>query len=453
MAESTNPAAVIGGTRPSLAWLPPALTAAGYALTLVVFFPGVMNYDARYVYLDSQKGFYGDWQSPVMTWLWHLINPVAPGSASMFLLIATLYWFGIGILSMAIRRRSQPLAIVLPLLALTPPLFALLGVIWRDVLMAATWLLAAALVFSATTWRTKPRMAAQLLALVLIVFGALIRPNAIAAAPLLITYALWPQRFAWKRTALLFVPLAVALYAIMQIVYYGGLGATRQHPLHSVAVFDLGGVTYFSGENQFPVSWQADEMEALRGRCYDPSYWNVYWNGDCKFVMARLEGEPKIFGTPTLTQAWRDAVFAQPAAYLQHRFAFFRTFLFDSHLAMWREDIDRPQQTVFADRPAFMALTAVQDALEPTPLFRMGTWLLASLVLLLPAWRRRASPEGAFLCGVCGSATLYALSYLPLGVASEFRYIYWTVLASVAGLTVALLPRSSNRTTAPALSS
>ena len=47
-----------------------------------------MNYDARYVYLDSLKGFYGDWQSPVMTWLWRTIDPIAPGSASMFLLIA-----------------------------------------------------------------------------------------------------------------------------------------------------------------------------------------------------------------------------------------------------------------------------------------------------------------------------------------------------------------------------
>ena len=55
----------------------------------------------------------------------------------------------------------------------------------------------------------------------------------------------------------------IALYAIVQLVYYGALNATRQHPLHSIAVFDLGGITYFSGENQFPVTWSAQEMEAL----------------------------------------------------------------------------------------------------------------------------------------------------------------------------------------------
>lgn len=423
--------------------LPALLAAAGFALTLCVFYPGIMNYDARYVYLDGQKGFYGDWQSPVMTWLWKTIDPVAPGPASMFLLIAALYWLGIGTLSRALAGRSLFPAIALPLIALTPPLFAFVGIIWRDVLMAASWLLAAALVFTASERAERP-IIIQAIALGLTVLGVLIRPNALAAAPALIAYVLWPRQFSFKRTALLFVPIMIALYAIVQLVYYGALNATRQHPLHSIAVFDLGGITYFTGENQFPVTWSADEAEALRGRCYDPSYWNVYWNGDCKFVMAKLEGEQRIFGTPALSRAWLDAVMKHPLAYMQHRLAFFRTFLFDSHLTMWTADIDDPPRTVFEDRPAFMTLKAVHDALKPTPLFRMGMWLLAGLLLCTLAWPRRNSPEGAFVLGVCGSAVLYVLSYLPLGVASEFRYIYWAVLASAAGLAVVLAPAAKN---------
>ena len=119
--------------------LPLTLAIAGFCLTLTLFYPGIMNYDARYVYLDGRKGSFGDWQSPVMTWLWTVIDPLAPGSASMFLLIATLYWLGIAILATALARRSLTAGIVLPLIALTPPLLALVGVIWRDVLMAACW--------------------------------------------------------------------------------------------------------------------------------------------------------------------------------------------------------------------------------------------------------------------------------------------------------------------------
>lgn len=426
------------GDRPwQTALLPALLATCGFGLTLYVFYPGIMNYDARYVYLDSLKGFYGDWQSPVMTWLWRMIDPAAPGSASMFLLIAALYWLGIGILSFALARQSRALAAALPLIALTPPLFAFVGVIWRDVLMAACWLLAAAAIFAAAG---RAQRIVQAVALALVVLGVLIRPNALAAAPLLITYILWSRQFSFKRTLLLFVPLMLALYIIVQLVYYSALGATRQNPLHSIAVFDLGGITHFSGENRFPVTWSTPEMEALRDRCYDPSYWNVYWNGNCKFVMAKLEHEQHIFGTPALSRAWLAAVTEHPVDYIRHRLVFFRTFLFDSHLGMWTMDIDNPPNTVFQDRAAFMTLKAMHDALQATAVFRMGTWLFASILFCALTWRRRTTAEGAFVLGVCGSATLYVLSYLPLGVAAEFRYVYWAVLASTAGAVVSLIP-------------
>jgi hypothetical protein len=430
-------------------WLPTVLAVllcGGITLSFLLFFPGIMNYDARYVYLDSLRGFYGDWQSPVMTWLWRMIDPVLPGSASMFLLINVLYWAGVGTLTIALTRRSPALAIIFLLIAMTPPLLAFVGVIWRDVLMAACWLYAATRTFAETDRSVAPRTV-PIVAIALVVLGVLIRPNALAAAPLLITYVLWPHEFSWKRTALLFVPIMVALFAIMQLVYYGALNATRQHPLHSIVVFDLGGITYFSGENQFPVTWSADEMEALRDRCYDPSIWNVYWNGDCKFVMAKVEHEQKLFGTPALSRAWLEAVVKNPLAYVQHRLSFFKSFLFGSHLGMWTMDIDHPPKTVFENRPHFMAFKRLHDALQPTPLFRIGTWFAACLLLCALGWRRRTTPEGAFILGVCGSGALYVLSYLPLGVASEFRYIYWAVLASTAGLMVVLLPKNDAKVT------
>ena len=74
------------------------LLAAGFGLTLLIFYPGVMTYDAKFVYQDIAKGTMGDWQSPVMVWLWALIDPIAPGVGSMFLLFATTYWLGFGVL-------------------------------------------------------------------------------------------------------------------------------------------------------------------------------------------------------------------------------------------------------------------------------------------------------------------------------------------------------------------
>jgi hypothetical protein len=87
----------------------------------------------------------------------------------------------------------------------------------------------------------------------------------------------------------------------------------------------------------------------------------------------------------------------------------------------------------FADRPAFGALKAIHDVLKPTPLFRPGSWLLVCIAVCALAWRRRDTPAGTFAIGACGSAAVYTLTFFAVGVASDFRYAYWAVLAGLTG--------------------
>lgn len=422
------------------------LIAAGYALTLAIFYPGVMTYDAKFVYEDIAKGVLGDWQSPVMTVLWGLIDPVAPGAGSMFLLIATTYWLGFGLLAIGMVRRSGRLAMALPLLALVPPAFVFVGVIWRDVLFATTWLLAAAIAFSVAGRDLRLRAPAQALALGLCALGVLLRPNALIAAPILAVYIAWPEQMSWKRTAILFVPAMAGFFMLVQGVYYGALGATRQHPLHSIMVFDLGGISHFTKQNQFPVTWSEPEAALLLNTCYQPTQWDIYWRLEpCDFVMRKLEREERLFGTPAVTAAWAHAVLHHPLAYLQHRAAFTWNFLGGNNLTMWVADVERPSGTVFSDRPAFVALVSLHDALKPTPLFRAGTWLLLCIAVCGFAWRRRETVDGAFALGVCGSGAVYVLTFSAIGVASDFRYAYWAVLAGIVGGAVTALGRSRPR--------
>jgi len=423
-------------------FLPAAIAAqlaAGYALTLWIFYPGIMTYDAKYVYEDIAKGTMGDWQSPVMTWLWGVIDPVAPGAASMFLLIATSYWLGFGLLSLVLANQGKRGALLLPVLALLPPALVFVGIIWRDVLFATCWLLAASVAFAVADRSSTVRLPAQILALALVAMGVLLRPNAVLAAPVLAAYAIWPNGFSFRRTALLFVPAAIVLFAIVQLVYYGALGATRQHPLQSIMIFDLGGISHFAKENQYPVDWSDAEKALLLNTCYQPTQWDIYWRlPPCDFVMRKVEREQGLFGTPAIPKAWMLALMHHPFAYLQHRVAFMWNFLAAENLTMWLADVEHPMRQVFPDRRAFVALVSVHDALKPTPLFRVGPWLMACIVLCGLNRRRSGTREGAFVLGVCGSAAVYVASFLAVGVASDFRYGYWAVLAVLAGTAVAL---------------
>jgi hypothetical protein len=410
-----------------------AMIVAGFGLTLLVFYPGVMTYDAKFVYEDIAKGFLGDWQSPVMTVLWSLIDPIAPGSGSMFLLIVTFYWLAFGLLAFTMARHSVLRAYVLLLLAVSPPAFVFIGILWRDVLFASTWLLSAALPFAVADRNARLRVPIQVMALGLLALGVLLRPNALIAAPILAVTIAWPGHFSWRRAAIIFVPAAAGLFAMVQVVYYGALGAARQHPLQSIMVFDLGGISHFTKQNQFPVAWTASETALLTTDCYQPTQWDIYWRLEpCEFVMHRLEGD-KIFGSPALVDAWERAVFRHPIAYLKHRAAFMWNFLAGANLTMWTHDLDDPSKLPLADRSAFTALTAIHDALKPTPVFRAGPWLLICIAVCAFAWRRRDTPAGTFAIGVCGSAAIYMLTFFAVGVASDFRYAYWAVLAGIAG--------------------
>jgi len=417
-----------------------ALIVAGFGLTLLVFYPGVMTYDAKFVYEDIAKGVLGDWQSPVMTVLWELIDPIAPGPASMLLLMATSYWLAFGLLAFSLIRSSVWLAVLLALLALAPPAFVFVGIIWRDVLFAITWLLAATITFTAGERGPGLRLPLKSLALGLCIVGVLLRPNALIAAPLLATYIIWPSGFSWKRAAIAYVPAMAAFFAIVQLVYYGALGATRQHPLQSIMVFDLGGISHFSKQNQFPTSWTEAEEVLLLSGCYKPTQWDIYWRLEpCTFVMQKLEGSEKLFGTPAITYAWVRAVTRHPIAYLEHRTAFMWNFLAGSNLTMWVTDIGDPTKSIFPDRPAFVAIKSIHDTLKPTPLFRAGPWLLVCIAVCAVAWLRRDTPAGAFAIAVGASASVYVLTFFTVGVASDFRYAYWAVLAGLTGGVAAAL--------------
>lgn len=422
-----------------------ALVAAGFGLTLYVFHPGVMTYDAKYVYEAIFAPQPGDWQSPLMVTVWRWIDPLAPGAASMFLLTVTLYWSAFAILAFSLARRSLPAAILLPVAAALPPAFTLVGIIWRDVLFAAAWILAAALAWAAADRSKAARAGLTIAALALVTFGMLLRPNALFAAPVLAIHALWPQTFRLKRAALLYLPAAVLFYASVPLVYYVALDAKKENPLHSVFVFDLGGISHFAKENAFPVTWAPEQNALVLEHCYQPTLWDLYWNRDpCKFVMAKLEGE-KIFGTPALSDAWRRAILRHPLAYLQHRAAFTGTFLLGDNLTLWTLDVEDPRKYLYTDRPAFMTLRAIDDALKHTPLMRAGTWFMLDLLIVALAWRRRASAAGAFAIGACGSAAIYILTFSIVGVAPDFRYAYWGVLAALASAAVLLATRRGER--------
>jgi hypothetical protein len=358
----------------------------------------------------------------------------------MLLLTAGLYWLGVALVATAAARQAPLAALMLIAAALTPPALFMLGIIWRDMLLAGLWLSATGLALTAAPRDDGLGRVLRTIALGLIVLGVMLRPNAIPAGALLVLYVVAPRRFAWRRVALLFIPVAVGLFALSQVTYYQVLGAVRQYPLHSLFVFDLAGVTHHAGENAFPVEWTDQQQEMLQTECRYDDRWDWYWYiPPCSFVMERLEAE-NLFNSPVIGEAWRNALASHPLAYLEHRAAYMATFLSTQNQTL-PETRPAAANVSFTPSAAYEAYAAVHEALKVTPFFRAGFWLAFCALACAFAWPRRETAAGAFAFATAGSAVLYVLSFAVLGVAADFRYGYWAVPAGLAAAAMLVAER------------
>ena len=98
-----------------------------------------MTFDAKFVYQDIAKGVLGDWQSPVMTCA---VDSDRSDRARFGQHVPADRGTRIGWRLAARLRARAPVnarcAVLLPLLALMPPAFVFVGIIWRDVLFGVT---------------------------------------------------------------------------------------------------------------------------------------------------------------------------------------------------------------------------------------------------------------------------------------------------------------------------
>jgi hypothetical protein len=219
------------------------------------------------------------------------------------------------------------------------------------------------------------------------------------------------------------------------------LNAQRSGVALSLVIYDLGGIGRFAGTDVFPRVAVRDPV-AVDARCYTPVSWDVYaWWGPepCPigFVLLR-----PAFAAQHLNpySVWAKAVAAHPLAYAEHRLAHFnansRFLVRDADLPALSLQTD-PNPWDFGLAPSSLrdAVAAIVRASGDTPLGWPICWLALGLGTLSLAWSRRS---GSIALPLALSAWLYGMSYLPLSVASEVRYHFWTMTGTALAIVIVL---------------
>lgn len=424
---------------------PLALLGLPLAVQLAGYWPGLITWDSIRQYDQALSGDYDDWHPPVMEWIWSKLIPLAPGPAPMLALQLLLYWGGlIALAGWRLNARRRIAFAGIALLALLPIPLALMGTIVKDSLMAGALVATAA----AIAWRPRLGEWAAVIGLSLLALAATLRFNAWPAC-LPLALALLPGAAKRTRLRLAISGLAclAALIAAMPVANRL-IGAKRSGVELSLIIFDLGGITRFSGENQFPDVGVADPVLVNR-RCYSPLKWDSYsfWaRNPCPITFEDVDDAFRDSGESPVRR-WIDAVAAHPLAYLRHRAGHYninaRLFVSDD-LA-----IDRPvpKQAPPNDwgfrlpgTPAQQMVDSAALASAPTPLGWPAVWMAVAIGVLLTEAGEIARP-------LAWSALLYGLSYFPTSVAAELRYHLWTMIGAGLALAFAADALVHNRAT------
>jgi hypothetical protein len=216
------------------------------------------------------------------------------------------------------------------------------------------------------------------------------------------------------------------------------LHAQRSGVEMSLLIYDIGGITEYSEEDAFPPIGYNDAL-TINDNCYSTASWDTYawWTEQpCPLSFDKIRAYFRTSGENPY-KFWLNTVEHYPAAYAEHRLMHFNTNM--RFLVHWYdyEDVTPPVQEQADTNPWNYKLppNSLRSAIVRAALWSADTplgwpicWTALSVGGLILASRL---PSRLIIVPIALSSVLYALTYLPMSVASEMRYHLWTMTAGL----------------------
>jgi len=270
-----------------------------------------------------------------------------------------------------------------------------------------------------------------------------VRTNAVFALGPLLIYLL-PSRAQLmniKVQVVLTVVVAGLALPLSSLINRDVLGARRSGAIQSLQLFDLNGIAYHTRDlTVLPPEMKFSGAELAQ--CYTPYWWDTLapW-GSCSFAWRRL-GPDDSPARHALGHRWMAQIAAHPVAYVQHRLKVFNSILY--FLVPAKHCRYAPGCGLAYTRdgtPYFPPVTSrsIQlDYLKKNFITWPITWLVIGLMLLwfstqIQQQEIAAAARALLLSGLC-----YLAFMLLVGVATEVRYAYWTIMAVLLAVLICL---------------
>lgn len=407
-------------------------------IVAILHAPGSLSVDSGFQVLEAIKGQSISWSPPFTSALIQWFGGKETGTTALLVFNAVLTYGSFGLVFVVFHCRNTLAAIpkwpfvILLILVLNPILLIYLGIIWKDVVISSFLSAILALTLVSSEIGPKWKKILLLIALILCSLLPLIRQQGLIVGPFIAIYICFClcKAIEVRSYKKYFLVIYFAFYIACSMLSHWAVSSSIRPDnfrdyrtgFSEVFKYDLAGIWYF-GDHSLPSINAVDFPGESIQNAYTGERIDIL-NLDPKVLDYFERNSPS-------SKDWLNAVIQQPFAYIKHR-ANVMIWLLGGHgisnclpmisgvdLPSWLGDeigipnrFDRRNQAVLA----------LSKTLEPLPIFRH--WLyLANLVLCSIAvfFLKRARLTVGMAITVCW---LYFLSFIPMGIACDFRYLY-----------------------------
>ena len=427
-----------------------AVLAAGLLVMLGANLPGHLSYDSVAQLYEGHFHLRETWGPALYAWILGLFDAVIPGTALYVTVSGLVLFASLASLSDLRPRTSWWAVLAAALVVLTPQLLVYQAIVWKDVCFANTAI--AGLICLAHAVRVWPNAVRRWLflasALLLLAVASQVRQNGIIAAVFgaialgwLASRGQWRRGIAWGIGSLIAVGIAGQALTLASIPDKAPPDPGVKTGLGIVQNYDLMGAITFDPSYRLSIMAKADPVDTalITERAH------LVWSGRRVDYIDRdkalTDAEWNVPAEATNRQ-WFDLILHHPMLYLRVRFEDFR-WVFAPPVVDWclpiYVGVDAPLEKLtplnLAHRysPADIQLANYSSWFLDTPVLSHVFYAGLSLVLSgLFLWRRQ--PTDIVMIALQLSGVAFAASFFIISIACDYRYLYFTDVAAMAGL-------------------
>ena len=412
-------------------WIILIFVTIGCLFTILAVYPGFMSPDSLDQYTQAKSNTYFDWHPPIMAWIWNKLLWTCDGPQPILILNNFLYWTGVCLIALHVRHFG--LSLLFCLMGFAPPIINFISVIWKDTFLFSVLFFQCSLLFSIQCYKWNRLGIIIILSFIIPLdfIAIMLRHNAVPAVlPLMILTLL----VTLKKIKVKYNIVMGTVSCI--ILFFGGLQINKLlcnnislHPEQQLMVYDLMGASFYKEQNLMP--------KYLKEKINLDTLKSIYSTCDGGMV-AIFDMKCKTYKTEYLSElksSWEQVILDDPFFIIKHKWACFKCLLKSPGLLTYPYIHPNNYGFVLNEdnhlRAVYIKFISSKLSEKSYKSYYYLITCVAIFIYSILSYRKNKKEALFFPILISLSGLLYFLSYLILSPCNDFRYIYWTIGASL----------------------